>query len=79
MDSKTDSFPYFEPDNYHGWFIQFKSHCRGIGAHFALSSLAQHIRSTRTAFLWFSPPRRQKHLPSCKTLGTYKMTKRSQL
>jgi hypothetical protein len=39
MESKSDSkesFPYFESDNFHGWFIQFKSHCHGIGAHLAL-------------------------------------------
>jgi hypothetical protein len=42
MESKSrskESFPYFESDNFHGWFIQFKSHCRGNGAHLALKPL----------------------------------------
>jgi hypothetical protein len=42
MSKEKDSFPYFEPDNYHGWFIQFKSHCRGIGAHLALKPRPTH-------------------------------------
>jgi hypothetical protein len=42
-DDHKDSFPYFESDNYHGWwFIQFKSHCRGIGAHMALEARPTH-------------------------------------
>jgi hypothetical protein len=41
-DDHKDSFPYFESDNYHGWFIQFKSHCRGIGAHLALKARPTH-------------------------------------
>jgi hypothetical protein len=35
-------FPLLESDNYHGWFIQFKSHCRGIGAHLALKARPTH-------------------------------------
>jgi hypothetical protein len=35
-DDFKDAFPYFESNNFHGWLIQFKSHCRGIGAHLAL-------------------------------------------
>jgi hypothetical protein len=42
MSKEKDSFPYFEPDNYHGWFIQFKSYCRGIGAHLALKPHPTH-------------------------------------
>jgi hypothetical protein len=41
-DDHKDSFPYFESDNYHGWFIQFKSHCRGIGAHLTLKARPTH-------------------------------------
>jgi hypothetical protein len=41
-DNHKDSFPYFESDNYHGWLIQFKSHCRGIGAHLALKARPTH-------------------------------------
>jgi hypothetical protein len=41
-DDYKDSFPYFESDNYHGWFIQFKSSCRGIGAHIALNTRSTH-------------------------------------
>jgi hypothetical protein len=43
-DDHKDSFPYCESDNYHGWFIQFKSHCRGcgIGAHFSLKARPTH-------------------------------------
>jgi hypothetical protein len=41
-DDHKDSFPYFESDNYYGWFIQFKIHCRGIGAHLALKARLTH-------------------------------------
>ena len=72
MDSKTDSFPYFEPDNYHGWFIQFRSHCRGIGAHLALKPRPTHPVDANGIPLVLTAAQ-------AKALGTYKMTKRSQL
>jgi hypothetical protein len=58
-DDHKDSFPYFESDNYHGWFIQFKSHCRGIGAHWALKARPYYYiiiydNIIQTMLYWYS-------------------------